>query len=415
MRKLKVLYICTTFPKLSEQFIMREVDALSDRPIDLEIVTLWGGDKFYNGLNIKRFSKWSLFKLWWTLPLAILRKPRVMWRHLRKFVEGRPPSLLNFFETLLGYGFALTHWLEVDKKRPDLLHGIWATSPASAAYLLSALTGVPFSMGAHAYDVFEDGGDWHLTEKLRRTSLVHTTSNNTREELLRRGSDPQKTRVILSGLLDYPHFKRLRSPRNTIRVIYVGRLVEKKGLFYQIDVLKALKVAGVQFEARIVGSGELDTKLRDYRDKSGLHCELEFWGRQTFRAVQEQLDWADLFFYTGKISAKGDRDGLPNVIGEAMAHGVTVLTTAVGATTEAVEHGTTGMVLPPDNPALWVDQVVQFQRDDALMETIRKNAREWVEKNFDARRNSRELYLAFLEAIGKNERSNSEACHSISM
>ncbi len=413
--KLRVLYICTTFPKQSEQFIMREVDALSEQPVDLEIVTLWGGDSFYKGLPVRRFSKLKLFRLCWVLPLAFFLKPRVMSGNLKWFLARRPPSLLNFLENLLGYGFALAQWFEVEKNKPGLIHGTWATSPASAAFLLSILTRIPFSMGAHAYDVFENGGDWHLAEKLRRTSLLHTTSQNTCQALLGRGSDPKKTRVILSGLMGFPSLKSLRSPRNPIRVLYVGRLVEKKGLFYQIDVLQSLKGSGVSFRARIVGSGELDGRLKGYRDRSGLQGELEFLGEQTFAAVQEQFDWADLFLYTGKVSARGDRDGLPNVIGEAMAHGAVVLTTAVGATTEAVEHGVTGLVLPPDDTQAWVDQLVRLQRDDALMETLRGNARAWVEEHFDARRNSRELYLALLKVVEKNESPNPEACHSISM
>ncbi len=413
--KLRVLYICTTFPKQSEQFIMREVDALSEQPVDLEIVTLWGGDSNYKELPVRRFSKLNLFRLIWVLPLAFFLKPRVMSGNLKWFLARRPPSLLNFLENLLGYGFALAQWFEVEKNKPDLIHGTWATSPASAAYLLSVLTGIPFSMGAHAYDVFENGGDWHLAEKLRRTSLLHTTSQNTCQALLGRGSDPKKTRVILSGLMGFPPLKSLRAPRNPIRVLYVGRLVEKKGLFYQIDVLQSLKGSGVSFRARIVGSGELDGRLKGYRDRSGLQGELEFWGEQSFAAVQEQFDWADLFLYTGKVSARGDRDGLPNVIGEAMAHGAVVLTTAVGATTEAVEHGVTGLILPPDDPQAWVDHMVRLQRDDALMETLRGNARTWVEEYFDARRNSRELYLALLKAVEENESPNPEACHSISM
>ena len=413
--KLRVLYICATFPKQSEQFIMREVDALSEQPVDLEIVTLWGGDSFYKGLPVRRFSKLKLFRLCWVLPLAFFLKPRVMSGNLKWFLARRPPSLLNFLENLLGYGFALAQWFEVEKNKPDLIHGTWATSPASAALLLSILTGIPFSMGAHAYDVFENGGDWHLAEKLRRTSLLHTTSQNTCQALLGRGSDPKKTRVILSGLMGFPSLNSLRSPRNPIRVLYVGRLVEKKGLFYQIDVLQSLKGSGVSFRARIVGSGELDGRLKGYRDRSGLQDELEFLGEQTFAAVQEQFDWADLFLYTGTVSARGDRDGLPNVIGEAMAHGAVVLTTAVGATTEAVEHGVTGLVLPTDDTQAWVDQMLRLQRDDALMETLRGNARAWVEEHFDARRNSRELYLALLKVAEKNESPNPEACHSISM
>ena len=404
--KLSILYICTTFPKRSEQFIMREVEALSEQPVDLEIVTLWGGSSTYEGLPVIRYSKLNLLRLFWILPLAFLLKPRVMSRSLKWFLGHRPPSLLNLLEDLLGYGFALSQWFEVEKNQPDLIHGTWATSPTSAALLLSILTGIPFSMAAHAYDVFEDGGDWHLSEKLRRTTLVHTTSQNTCQALLRKGSDPHKTHVILSGLMEFPPPRPLRSPRNPIRALYVGRLVEKKGLHYLIDVLHSLKASGLSFRARIVGGGNLEDKLKAYRDRSGLQSELEFCGEQSFAAVQEQFDWADLFLYTGKVSERGDRDGLPNVIGEAMAHEAVVLTTEVGATTEAIEDGVTGLVLPHDDAQAWVNWIGRLERDDALMETLRGNARAWTEEHFDARKNSLKLCRALLRAIGKKERPN---------
>ena len=117
MKPLKVLYICTTFPKLSEQFIQREVDGLGEEAIVLEIVSLWGGDRRYKGVVIRTFPKWQLLKLIWSLPLAILRKPRVLLGRTSKFFSGIPPSSLNFFETLLGYGFALAHWTDFEKRR----------------------------------------------------------------------------------------------------------------------------------------------------------------------------------------------------------------------------------------------------------------------------------------------------------
>ena len=399
MKPLKVLYICTTFPKLSEQFIQREVDGLRREPIEMEIVSMWGGENIYKGIPIRTFPKWKLFKLLWTLPWAIIRKPGVLVSVTTKLFSGKPPSQINFFETLLGYGFAITHWINVKRNPPDLIHGIWATSPVSAAFLLSALTDVPFSMGAHAFDVFEDGGDWYLKEKLEEARMVHSSSENTQRELLRWGVDESKLRLVRRGLNEYPDFKTFRKTRKPIRLISVGRLVEKKGFFYQIDVLKALKQNGVPFHARIVGSGELDRPLRDYRDKSGLHNELEFWGKLSFEAVQEQLKWADLFLFTGQVSAKGDRDGLPNVIGEAMAHGVVVLTTDVGATTEAVYDNETGLILPADDTSAWVRAIQSLISDDDRLETLRNNGRQWVEEHFNANQNAKKLLAAFRFAV----------------
>lgn len=401
MKPLRVLYICTTFPKLSEQFIQREVDGLRAEPgaIDLEIVSLWGGDTLYRGIPIYTFPKWKLLHLVWSLPWALIRQPNTLVKSLGKFFTGKPPSMLNFFETALGYGYALVNWVRIKQAPPDLIHGIWATSPVSAAYFLSALTKVPYSMGAHAFDVFEDGGDWHLREKLSGASMIHSSSENTGKELLRWGADEKKLHIIRRGLVEFPKFKPIRHNRKVIRIVSVGRLVEKKGFFYQIDIFKALKTSGVDYRARIVGSGGLDQALRDYRDKSGLHNDVEFWGQLSFEAVQEQLAWADLFFFTGMVSSKGDRDGLPNVIGEALAHGVVVLSTDVGATTEAIEDGESGLILPGGNAQAWVGAVGGLIHDDHRFEALRKAGRAWVEAHFDARQNSRKLHRAFQFAV----------------
>lgn len=403
MKPLRVLYICTTFPKLSEQFIQREVDGLRAETgaIDLEIVSLWGGERLYKGVSIYTFPKWKLLHLLWSLPWALIRQPGTLIRSFGKFFSGKPPSMINFFETALGYGYALVNWVRVKGSPPDLIHGIWATSPVSAAYFLSALTNVPYSMGAHAFDVFEDGGDWHLKEKLEGAAMIHSSSESTARQLLRWGAEEEKLRVVRRGLVEFPKFKPIRHNRKTIRIVSVGRLVEKKGFFYQIDLFKALKASGVDYNARIVGSGALDQPLRDYRDKSGLHNDVEFWGQLSYGAVQEQLAWADIFFFTGRISSKGDRDGLPNVIGEALAHGVVVLSTDVGATTEAIEDRKSGLILPGDDARAWVDAVKVLKEDDLLFETLRENGRKWVEVNFDAHKNSSQLLQAFQFAVQK--------------
>ena len=401
MKPLRVLYICTTFPKLSEQFIQREVDGLraDAEAIELEIVSLWGGDRLYKGVPIRTFPKWKLLHLLWSLPWALIRQPGTLVTNLTKFFTGKPPSAVNFLETALGYGYAVVNWVRVKNDPPDLIHGIWATSPVSAALFLSALTKVPYSMGAHAFDVFEDGGDWHLEEKLEGAAMVHSSSGSTARQILRHGVDPDKVRVIRRGLVEFPKFKPVRHNRRSIRIVSVGRLVEKKGFFYQIDIFKALKKSGIDYNAHIVGSGNLGQALRDYRDKSGLHNDVEFWGQLSFDAVQEQLAWADLFFFTGRISSKGDRDGLPNVIGEALAHGVVVLTTDVGATTEAIKHEESGLILPGDDVSAWVEAVETVIHEDPLVEKMRANGRAWVEENFDAHKNSRLLYQAFQFAV----------------
>jgi glycosyltransferase involved in cell wall biosynthesis len=99
------------------------------------------------------------------------------------------------------------------------------------------------------------------------------------------------------------------------------------------------------------------------------------------------------------VAPSGDRDGLPNVIPEAMSIGVGVVTSPAAATTEAITHGETGLVAEVDRPADWVAALRTLATDDTTATRQRLAARSWVEENFDAHRNAARLHAAFEEAI----------------
>jgi glycosyltransferase involved in cell wall biosynthesis len=115
--------------------------------------------------------------------------------------------------------------------------------------------------------------------------------------------------------------------------------------------------------------------------------------------VWTQLAWADVLLHTGVIAASGDRDGLPNVIPEAMSGGVLVVTSPVSATTEAISDGVSGLVAATDHPEAWVKALRLLAKDDALASRLRAEARRWVEDNFDAHRNAARLREQFRNAL----------------
>ena len=127
-------------------------------------------------------------------------KPREFLTALR-FLWGSPcPNLQNFNETFLGLGFALTEARRFQREGYRGIHGIWATMPATAAYALSKLTGIPYSMGAHAYDLFRKGGDWMLPLKLREASMVRTSSQSSAKRLEALGVGKNGIKLIRRGL-----------------------------------------------------------------------------------------------------------------------------------------------------------------------------------------------------------------------
>lgn len=395
-----IALLFTTFPKTSETFLQRDVAALLAQGLNLRLFSLWGGGGEFQGLPVRNFNKWKLVPLFlFIIPWQCVRRPRVV-RDLFEGVFTRPaPSWLNFWENMLGAGFAGCFHRELQKHPPALIHGAWAGAPATAGWVLWRMFGWPYSTGAHAYDIYEHGGDWWLLEKLRHARFIHTSTDAAKRELVDRGVSPAQVRVIRRGLDTFPAFKPLRLHRQPLRLLCIARLVPKKGIDHQLAIYAAVKQAGLAFEARIVGDGPLQASLEARAAELGLADQVKFLGRLPQAGVWDQLAWADVLLHTGVVAPSGDRDGLPNVIPEAMAAGVLVVTSPVSATTEAVQQERTGLVADVDLPLAWIVALRRLAEDDQLAETLRGAARRWVEENYDAHRNTARLAACFTEAM----------------
>lgn len=390
-----IAYLFTTFPKSTETFLQREIIGMKAHGVALRIYSLWGGSSNFRGLPVTRFNKWRLLTLFWMIPYESWRRPEVLKQVLRGLFTRRPPSWLNFWENMLGAGFACLFAREFRRRPPALVHAAWGGAPATAAWLLWRLDGHRFSAAAHAYDIYEHGGDWWLRDKLEHAAFVHTSTEMGRLALIERGMAPERVHCIRRGLDRIPALKPLRNGRSPLRLLCVARLVEKKGLDHQLRIYAALQAARIEFEAHVVGDGPLRPDLERLAGHLGVASRVTFTGHLTQPAVWEQLAWADVLLHTGVIAPSGDRDGLPNVIPEAMSVGALVITSPVAATTEAITDMVTGLVAPATSPDAWVAALRRLSTDDRLAEALRSAAHRWVEQNFDAHRNALRLWQQF--------------------
>ena len=400
-----IAYLFTTFPKSTETFLQREIIAMRAHGVEVRLFSRWGGGGRFRGLPVTRFNKWRLLTLGWMIPYTGWRRPDVLKQLLHGLLTRRPPSWLNFWENMLGAGFACIFSGSLRKNPPALIHAAWGGAPATAAWLLWRLDGHRFSAAAHAYDIFEHGGDWWLRDKLQHAAFVHTSTEMGRTALVAHGLPAEKIVRIRRGLDRLPNVKPLRASRAPLNLVCVARLVEKKGLDHQLRIYAALRAAGVPFSARIVGEGPLRPALEQLAGHLGVAADVTFTGHLPQHEVWTQLAWADVLLHTGVIALSGDRDGLPNVIPEAMAAGVLVVTSPTAGTTEAVTDGVSGLVAPADAPAVWVAALRRLANDDALAERLRAKARLWVQENFDAHKNAGVLLGKFEATIAEMSRS----------
>lgn len=402
----RVAFLFTRYPVLSETFLQRELDVLQQAGIPHEVYALWPGDPG-QGAGAREshvLAPWELLLLAFSLPYWLWRRPRALLRFAEALVRGSFQSAENLGENLLGIGFALVRARRL-ACRVSHFHAVWASAPGAAAWALHELTDLPYSLSGHAYDLFENGGDALLSTKMARASFLRSSTCRGCRRWEALGADPRDVLLIRRGLPELPPFAEDRLPAECPRLLAVGRMVEKMGFAYLLRILAALKVEGIPFRARLIGEGPLREQLQAEAHRLGLTARVAFPGALPFAEVEKALAAADLFLFTGRVDRRGDRAGFPNAVGEAMAWGVPVAATPAGAVREGIRDRETGILLPPDNAPAAAVRLRDYLLDPALRGTCRLAARQWVEENYDARRNLLRLQEALYRTSAKPLRS----------
>ena len=405
--KIAILY--ATFPQPTETFVRRELKAMLEVGAHLVPFSIWRGGGSFQGVEVRRFQLRELWSLIWKLPLWMIRRPQAFAEILTELWRSGVPSWQNWQETFLGLGFGLVRASRMKREGFDFCHAVWATMPASAALSINKLVGIDYSMGAHAYDIFRGRGDWLLSCKFRHASFVRTSSASAEERLREIGVEEGKLKLIYRGLSQWPESNPHASFRSPLQILSVGRLVEKKGYFEQLAIYQALHVAGVAFRAQIVGGGPLRELLEAERDRLGLQGIVVFLGHLNESQVFELYPETDLFFFTGKVAGNGDRDGLPNVVPEALSAGVIVIASSGGGAAEALDEGKTGFVRDPRNPLEWVELIEGLVQSPDQVIRLRKAAAKAARRLFDVTRTARELSACLLEASRECQKNPKQA------
>ena len=401
----KVAFLYSTFPRKTETFVRRELRGLAKLGFYPDLYSLWGGKKTWEGRGVRLFPKRKLFALFYWIPYWAMRKPLEFRRTLSNLWGISCPNLQNFNETFLGLGFALVEARNFERNGYQLIHGVWATMPATAAFAVSRLTGIPFSMGAHAYDLFRKGGDWLLATKFKHASFVRTSSKSSARRLQMLGVEQDRVKFIRRGLDHRTERKSFEVGKSgePLNVVSVGRLVPKKGYFHQLEMASLLRERGIAFNWSIVGSGRLLKSLRAEISRKNLSENMVLLGARSEEEVREIFLDADAMVFTGIIDEKGDRDGIPNVIPEAMEAGCLLLGSIYAGASEAFVDGVSGFSLDPRDWEKWVDILDDFVHQPDQYISIRKKGILHARENFDILKTARGLLSAIKKAMNTNE------------
>ncbi len=350
------------WPRLSETFIARELEALEARGLTL---TLWS---LRHPTDTKTHPVHARVKGAVTyLPEYLHNEPgRVFraWRKLRWTPGYRAAKTLfnadwkrdRTRNRIRRFGQALVLAAELPPGT-KALYAHFIHTPGSVTRYTSALTGLPFAISAHARDIWTTP-DWDLAAKLAEARFVTTCTADGHARLasLSPGKPPHLGRHGLD-LTAWPEasIRPARdgaNPADPVTILSVGRAVEKKGY---PTLLKALGLLPAALNWRFVhiGGGPLRDTLKKQAETLGISARLTWRGSLSEDDVRAALQAADLFALTPEIASDGDRDGLPNVLVEAQAQGLAAVTTPTGGVTELITDGQNGLIAPAgDAPAI---------------------------------------------------------------
>jgi glycosyltransferase involved in cell wall biosynthesis len=383
------------YPRLSETFVAQELAGLEARGI--------------------AFDLWSLRR-----PTDAGRHPaheavRARVSYLPEYLHEAPLRVLRAVgraARLPGFGGALGLFLRdlardrtrnrvrrfgqacvLAAERADpmaLVYAHFLHTPGSVARYAARMRGVPWGFSAHARDIFTTP-EREKREKLADAAFGFVCSRAGLAALAPLAPAGRPVRLVYHGLdlagLPAPPAARPprdgRDPADPVRIVSVGRAVEKKGYAGLLDAL-ALLPGDLAWRLDHIGGGPLAADLARRAAALGLGARVAFLGKRTRPEVMAALAGADLFALAPTVAADGDRDGLPNVLMEAASQSLAIVSTRLSAIPEFVEDGATGVLAEPSDAAGLAAAIAALARDPTRRAALGAAARARLVARFDA-------------------------------
>ncbi len=271
------------------------------------------------------------------------------------------------------------------------LYAHFLHTPASVARYAAIMRELPYSVSAHAKDVWTTP-EWEKRGKIADARWLVTCTDFAAAHLAALADRPDKVHRVYHGLdgRRFPPRPATAASKRTgahsddaVRILSVGRPVAKKG--YDV-LLAALALLPRELHWRFVhiGRGELSNEIEAMAQRLGLAGRIEWLGAQPAPTVLARLREADLFVLASRVAADGDRDGLPNVLLEAQSQRLACIATTVSGIPELIHDNETGRLVPEGDPDVLARAMMQLITDPAARARLGAAGEARVRRQFDA-------------------------------
>jgi len=387
------------FPRLSETFVLNEILELRRQGVPVQIVAVTDPREATAQPEAAALVPEVIYLQGEPWPRRLLgglataaRHPLGTARAVR--AQATHPSRAGLRH--LAQAFLLVR--AIRRLGPVHVHAHFVHVPASVTYLAHLLSGVPFSFTAHAKDLYTTDVARVARRAKAAAFVVTCTEANRRylEDVV--GVDPARINVCRHGvdLRRFAQIERRPAPR---QILSVGRLVPKKGFDVLIRACAELTRRGVDVDCRIVGDGPVRADLEKLVDELDLRERVRLErGRPQVELLSAYAE-ASVFVLSPCVQANGDRDGIPNVLQEALAAGVPVVTTAISGIPEVVRDGVNGRLVEPNDPIGLAGAIEELLHDGALRARLGTAARTLAAQEADLTECVRPLTAEFSASL----------------
>jgi glycosyltransferase involved in cell wall biosynthesis len=412
--KTRIAYLLKTFPRLSETFILNEILGLESLGVSIEIFSLKRpAEERAHASVAKVRARVNYVPSLLPNPLGALR---CLLAHVVLFLTS-PVSYvrtLGFFvrpqksrvKDLAQAGF-LARCLQ--RRGITHLHAHFANVPASVAELVQRFTGIPYSFTAHAKDIYLTPNE-ELRRKIARASFVLTCTGFNANHLTAVSDGTTPIRLVYHGV-DLDFFQSgpaVRSADQCPVIVSVGRFCEKKGLSYLIQACALLKQQNRRFRCRIIGYGELRDQFSALIVELGVSDRVSLEGPFTQDQVRATYIEAAAFVLPCVVTDSGDRDGIPNVLLEAMSMGLPVISTGVSGIGELIRHTGNGLLVRERDADAIAESIGLLLDYPNVASRLAESGRETVLRHFEMRQSARAVAAAFTQCRFNSKESAGE-------
>lgn len=402
-RRLRVAYVMSRFPKLTETFILNEMTAMEEAGVDIDVYPLLRESAevmhpearpFVERAHFQPFLSGEIVKanLWY-----VARRPRAYLGALWALLSGTWRSRRYFIGALAFFPKSALFARQMAKDGVNHIHAHFASHPAAAALVIQRLAGIPFSFTAHGSDIHRD--KTMLDKKVAEAAFVVPISTFNREVILEVcDAGYERKMIVIHCGVDTDIFQPgSPGPPPPLKVLCIGTLHEVKGQSYLLNACRHLRADGLDVICHLVGDGPDRAMLQAQAGQSDLRGAVRFHGLMTRAEVTELLQAVDVVVAPSVPSRDGRREGIPVALMEAMACSVPVVASRLSGIPELVIDEETGLLTTPGDVDALAYAIRRLYEDPSLRARLGITGRAKIVGDFDLRANAGRLANRFRE------------------